>query len=62
MGMKNAYPAVAPPVISEKVDDREATLDFRPNGDDVHHFNMGHGCRWRNINRRADWDMRDVEL
>ncbi len=43
--MKNAYPANAPSPTSEKHDD-ERKLDFKPNGDDVHYFNLGYGNRW----------------
>ena len=41
----NKYPAVAPSPRSEEKDDELARMDFRPNGEDGHRWNLGHGTR-----------------
>ncbi len=45
--MKNKYPSVAPRPSSEQKDDDDILVNFKPNGDDIHYYNLGQGNRRR---------------
>lgn len=53
--MKNAYPAVAPRVTPEHIDDERLGAYAGPGGDDASHYNLGHGCRFIPAMIRAEY-------